>query len=181
MAQQVEPSELLPRSPSRRGTEEPVEVRRYLDAIRRSRSLIAGIVVLLTGVVVGVSLSLPDRYEATASIVKEVSSQPFDNTSIDVVTRELNTIGQLLTTRNVLNAAAKKLPGETGDTLADKVSSSVDPNANLISVNAEAGDARSAARIANTVAQTFVSEQADVDRRQIEAARANLLDELNRL
>jgi tyrosine-protein kinase len=181
MAQHVEPSELLPRSPSRRGSEEPVEVRRYLDAIRRGRWLIAGIVVLLTGVVVGVSLSLPDRYDATASIVKQVEAQPFNDVSIDVVTRELNTIGQLLSTRNVLAPAAQRIPGETADTLADLVKSSVDPDANLIFVTASARDAGRAALIANTVAQTFVSEQTQVDRRQIEAARANLTDQLNRL
>jgi uncharacterized protein involved in exopolysaccharide biosynthesis len=119
MAQQTDPSELFTRAPStsrRTGaSEEPVEVRRYIDAIRRSRWMIATIVVLLTGVVVGVSVSVPSKYEATASIVKQVSSEPFDNTSVDVVTRELATIGQLLTTSNVLDAAARKIPGETSD------------------------------------------------------------------
>src|SRR3712207_1342332 len=103
MAQHADPPELLPRASSRRGgTEEPVEVRRYIDAIRRARWLIAAITVLLTAVVVGVSVSLPDRYQATASIVKVITPQPFDATSVDVVTRELATIGQLLTTTNVL-------------------------------------------------------------------------------
>src|SRR3954452_4694295 len=182
MAQHADPPELLSTRPTRRsGTEEPVEVRRYLDAIRRARWLIAAIVVLLTGVVVGVSVSVPSRYEATASIVKQVSSQPFDSVDVNVVTRELATIGQLLTTSNVLDAAARKLPGETGDTLRENVESSVDPEANLIFVTAHAGDPNSAARIANTVAQTFVDEQATADRRQIEAARANLLEEQTRL
>ena len=48
-------------------------------------------------------------------------------------------------------------------------------------VTATAGDPRSAARIANQVAQTFVDEQAAVEKRQLEAARANLLEEQNRL
>ena len=77
MAQHADPPELLPRAPSRRqggAAEEPVEVRRYIDAIRRARWLIASIVVLLTGVVVGVSVSLPSRYEATASIVRQVNT-----------------------------------------------------------------------------------------------------------
>ena len=76
MAQHADPPELLPRAPSRRqaAPEEPVEVRRYIDAIRRARWLIAAIMVLLTGVVVGVSVSVPSRYEATASIVKQVNT-----------------------------------------------------------------------------------------------------------
>src|SRR4051812_42018429 len=184
MAQQTDPSELFNRVPARRGpggSEEPVEVRRYIDAIRRARWMIATIVVLLTAVVVGVSVSVPDRYEATASIVKQVSSQPFDNVSVDVVTRELATIGQLLMTSNVLDAAARKLPGETPDSLRKNVQSSVDPDANLIFVTASAGDPHTAANIANTVAQTFVDAQAQAERRQLEAARANLLEEQNRL
>src|SRR4051812_27815697 len=183
MAQHADPDLLAPRPATRRssGTEEPVEVRRYIDAIRRARWLIAAITVLLAGVVVGVSVSVPSRYQADASIVKEVSSGAFESVDPQVVTRELNTIGQLITTSNVLDAAARKLPGETGDSLAENVESSVDPQANLIYVTGHDGTAAGAARIANTVAQTFVDAQADTEKRQIEAARANLLEEQARL
>src|SRR4051812_46295211 len=183
MAQHADPDLLAPRPATRRssGTEEPVEVRRYIDAIRRARWLIAAITVLLAGVVVGVSVSVPSRYQADASIVKEVSSGAFESVDPQVVTRELNTIGQLITTSNVLDAAARKLPGETGDTLSDSVKSSVDPEANLIYVTANAGTARQAANIANTVARTFVDAQAQTEKRQIEAARNTLLQEQDRL
>jgi capsular polysaccharide biosynthesis protein/Mrp family chromosome partitioning ATPase len=180
----ADPPELLTRAPSRRSSgasEEPVEVRRYIDAIRRARWLIASIVVLLTGVVVGVSVSLPNRYEATASIVRQVSTSGFDTPDVSVVQRELATIRQLIVTANVLDAAARKLPGESYDSLYENIDTSVDPEANLVFVTAHAGDAQSAARIANTVAQTYVDEQAQVERRQLEAARANLIEEQNRL
>src|SRR6478735_7775023 len=184
MAQHADPPELLPRAPSRRqggASEEPVEVRRYIDAIRRARWLIASIVVLLTGVVVGVSVSLPSRYEATASIVRQVNTSGFESVDVSVVQRELATIGQLMLTFNVLDAAARKLPGESYDSLYKNVKSSVDPEANLVFVTATAGNAQAAAKIANEVAQTFVDEQAAVEKRQLEAARANLLEEQNRL
>jgi non-specific protein-tyrosine kinase len=182
MAQRAENRDALPRpSPRRPSAEEPIEVRRYLEAIRRSRWLIATIVVVLTAVVVAVSASLPDRYEATASVVKQVSTQAFDNVSVDVVTRDLATIGQLLTTSSVLDAAAREVPGETRTTLRDKVKSSVDPNANLIFVTASSGTAAGAAKIANAVAKTFVDEQATEEKRQIEAARAGLLEEQARI
>ena len=118
MAQHTDPEPLLaPRPATRRtsATEEPVEVRRYIDAIRRARWMIAAITVLLTGVVVGVSVSVPSSYTAEASIVKQVNSGAFESVDPAVVTRELNTIGQLLTTSSVLDAAARSLPGETGD------------------------------------------------------------------
>ncbi len=100
---------------------------------------------------------------------------------VSVVQRELATIGQLIRTANVLDAAARKLPGENYDSLYENVESSVDPEANLVFVTAHAGNAEAAAKIANTVAQTYVDEQAQVERRQLEAARANLIEEQNRL
>src|SRR5262245_44660338 len=112
--------------------------------------MIAAITVLLTGVVVGVSVSVPSSYTAEASIVKQVNTGAFEAVDPAVVTRELNTIGQLITTTSVLDAAARKLPGETGDTLSEKVESSVDPEANLIYVVAHDGTGGGAARIANT-------------------------------
>ncbi len=180
MAQRVEPR-TPPSRPRRPGSEETIEVRRYLEALRRSRGLIATIAIVLTVVVAAVSASLPARYEATASVVKQVNTQPFDNTSVDVVTRDLATIGQLITTSSVLDAAARQVQGETGRTLRDKVSAAVDPNANLIFVTAKAGTADGAAAIANAVAKTFVDEQATIEKRQIEAARAGLLEEEARL
>jgi non-specific protein-tyrosine kinase len=141
----------------------------------------AGIAIVLTAVVAAVSASLPDRYEATASVVKQVDTQPFNTTDVNVVTRDLATIGQLLTTSSVLDAAAKRIPGETGETLTDKVTANVDPDANLIFVTAKDGTAAGAAGIANAVANTFVDEQATVEKRQIRAAQAGLLEEEARL
>ncbi len=169
-------------STSRRAAaEQPIEVRRYLDALRRSLPLVLGIVVVLAGSVYLVSSSLPKRYKATTSIVMRSSSVLDQNQNVDTITRDLNTIDALLTTDDVLAAAAKKVPGETTETLRDKVSSSVDPNANLIYVTAKDPLPEHSAQIANAVASTFVTEQADIQRRNYERARADLQDELTRL
>jgi non-specific protein-tyrosine kinase len=181
MAQRVDPRDAQQTSSRRSVGEEPIEVRRYLEAIRRGRGLIAAIAIVLTLVVGAVSASLPDRYDATASVVKQVNTQPFDNVSVDVVTRDLATIGQLLTTSSVLDAAARQVSGETGDTLRDKVTATVDPNANLIFVTAKDDTAAGAASIANAVAKTFVDEQATVEKRQIQASQAGLQEEEARL
>src|SRR3954471_2493166 len=171
------------RRPSGRRTaaEEPIEVRRYLDALRRSLPLVIGIVVVLAAATYIVSTSLPKRYKATTSIVQRTNAALDTSSSVDTIARDLNTINSLLTTDDVLNGARRQLPSETLDTLRDKVSSSVDPNANLIYVTAKDASPQEAARIANAVASTFVSEQADIQRRQYEHALADLQDELNNI
>ena len=63
----------------------------------------------------------------------------------DSMTRRLATIQTLLTSRDVLTRAADQLPGETADTLEDKVSASVDDRASIVDVQASDGDADGAA------------------------------------
>jgi Mrp family chromosome partitioning ATPase/capsular polysaccharide biosynthesis protein len=163
------------------GSDDPIQFRRHLDALRRSRWLIVAVAATLTIAVVAISSALPDRYSATASIVRNVSTQPYSAVDANTVTRELATIDQLLTTSTILDAAATKVPGETGTSLSTKVSSEVDPNANLIFVTAKAGEADRAARIANAVAQTFVDQRKQVAVRQYESARASLQTQLDEL
>jgi tyrosine-protein kinase len=167
--------------PRRTSAEEPIEFRRALDALRRSLGLVIGITVVLAVTTYLVSTMLPERYKATASIVQRSSGVIDVSDNVDSITRDLNTIDALLTTDSVLSAAAERVPGETVESLRDKVASSVDPNANLIYVTGRDGDPEQAARIANSVASTFVAEQAEITRRQYERARADLQQELDRL
>jgi Mrp family chromosome partitioning ATPase/capsular polysaccharide biosynthesis protein len=178
MTERIETGDFERRAPRRAAAEEPIEVRRHLDALRRSLPLVAGIVVVLAVATYVVSTSLPKRYKATTSIVQRTNATLDTSNSVDTIARDLNTINSLVTTDDVLNGAARKLGGETLHTLRDKVSSSVDPNANLIYVTAKDASAQQSARIANAVANTFVSEQADIERRQYEHALADLQDEL---
>jgi capsular exopolysaccharide synthesis family protein len=165
----------------RAAAEEPIEVRRHLDALRRGLPLVGAIVVALALTAYIVSISLPERYKATSSIVQRNDAIVDQGANVDSITRDLNTLNALVTTDAVLRAAALKVPGTTIDELRDNVASSVDPNANLIYVTAHDGDAQQAARIANAVSTTFVNEQADIKRRQFEQARADLQNELDRL
>ena len=50
--------------------EEPVDLGRYLVALRRSRWLIAAIVAIITAAVLALSLTLPKHYVASASVDK---------------------------------------------------------------------------------------------------------------
>ena len=161
--------------------EERVDVRRYLFALRRSRWLIAAIVLGLTGLVLGISLALPSKYQAEATIVQEDIASPLGTASAETAQRELLTTAALLGTNRVLAAAARTTPGETALSLDDKVESSVDEQANIIEVAATDEEPRRAAAIASAVARAFLSERQELERRRIESARQSLLQEVERL
>ena len=175
------PAFVTARGPRRQGGEDSIEVRRYLDALRRGKWLIAMLVIIATVSAVAVSSWLPKRYTAQTSIVKQTAAGPYDYVNVDSIRRELETIQRLLVTSDVLDRAARKVPGETAGSLGGNISSSVDPDANLLYLTASAGDPQRAADRANAVASAFVDEQRDVTRQQYERARAGLEQELQRV
>ncbi len=159
-------------------SEQPVEVRRYLAALGRNRLLMLLIIVPLTATVLALSLVLPKIYSSSATILMQ--STPFELADVETVRRELATTQALLTTRGVLDAAAEGLPGESGETLEDKVTASVDQDANLIDVEATDSDPEGAAAIANAVTRSFLTRQRDLEQQQLARARANLQRALTR-
>jgi Mrp family chromosome partitioning ATPase/capsular polysaccharide biosynthesis protein len=161
--------------------EAPIEVRRHLDALRRARWPILLFVSVVTLTVTVISLLLPSTYRATATIVLEESLSPFGSSDVQTVERRLETIEQLLGTNRVLGAAAEQVPGETGNSLEDKVTSSVDDNANIIRISATADEPGKSAAIANAVAETFLEAQQEAERRRLAEARRQLTEELARL
>ena len=161
--------------------EQPIEVRRHLDALRRARWFILAFVAAVTVTTVVVSLLMPERYRATATIVLEEPLSPFGGSDVETVQRRLETIQQLLGTNQVLDGAAASVPGETRDSIEDNVSSSVDNSSNIIRISAEADEPEKAAAIANAVAQTFLERQAATERERLAEARRQLESELNRL
>jgi capsular polysaccharide biosynthesis protein len=162
-------------------SDERVDVRRYLAAISRSRRLIAGIVIFVTAVVLLVSLATSKTYTATTSIVLQQDTTGLGDTSAESLTRILNTTQKLITAEPVLEAAARKLPGETANSLEDKLSSEVDPTANIIDVKASDGEPREAAAIANTVSRTFLQERAALERENLARSRQRLQTQLDRI
>jgi capsular exopolysaccharide synthesis family protein len=155
-------------------SDQPVETGRYLDALRRSKLLIALIVLPLTAVVFVASAMLPESYRATAKIVLQGTSDPLGSGDVASTERRLATINALLTTRETLRRSARKLPGETAASLEEKVTAAVDPTANILSVVATDDTARGASRTANAVARTFLVEQRRVERVRLNRARATL-------
>jgi capsular exopolysaccharide synthesis family protein len=160
---------------------EPVEVRRYVDAFRRSWLLIALIIVPLTVGVYLFSASLPNRYRATAKLVLDASADPLNDSDVSSTERRLATIQALLTTREMLRGAAARVRGETAETLEDKVHASVTPGADIVSVSAIDDTPRGAAAIANGVASTFLARERRANRLRVQRERASLLRDLNAL
>jgi capsular polysaccharide biosynthesis protein/MinD-like ATPase involved in chromosome partitioning or flagellar assembly len=154
--------------------DEPVDVPRYLTALRRSWPLIALIILLMTATVLVLSLALPKTYQATSRILMEDQAGVLQAADADSVTRRLATVQTLLTTRNVLAEAAERLPDESAQTLEDKVEVSVDQNANIVDVVATDGDPEGAAAIANAVARSFLALQQTQERERLARARADL-------
>jgi capsular exopolysaccharide synthesis family protein len=158
--------------------DQPVDVRRYLGALRRGAWLIALIVVPLTLTVLVVSLTLPKTYRAQAKIVKADAGGLFGSGDVETVKRRLATLQTLLVTREVLDRAARRLPGESADSLEGKVKSSVDRDANILNVVGSDGDAKGAASIANAVANAFLTIQRSDERRQVDVRRSQLREAL---
>ncbi|HKH29818.1 MAG TPA: hypothetical protein VKA45_02080 [Gaiellaceae bacterium] len=154
--------------------DQPVETGRYFDALRRSKLLIAAIVVPLTLVVFALSSMLPKTYKATSKIVLESSTDPLETRAPDSSERRLATIERLLTTRQTRRRAVRSIPGETARSLEGKLTASVDPTADIISIDATDDTAKGAARIANAVAGSFLARQHRGDVQRLRRAKATL-------
>jgi len=157
--------------------EEPIDVRRYVNALRRSRVLIAAIVIGLTALVLLLSLAQPKTYTAQATIL-------FDETpSVTATTdaqRQLATIQKLLMTRDVLALSARRLGTSVGS-LQGKVQATVDPNANIVLISASASSPKAAAGTANAVAAAFLARQRAVELASLQTAKTRLENAILRL
>jgi capsular exopolysaccharide synthesis family protein len=140
--------------------------------------VIALVVVATTAAVVAVSLYLPKTYRAVAKIVYQPATSVFASQDPTTVQRNLETFQRLLDTRAVLSRAAENVPGETGDTIGNKVSGTVDQSADIISVAALASKPGRAALIANSVATSFVVKHKEDAQAELKAAQVALIAQL---
>lgn len=154
---------------------EPVEASRYLAALRRGRLLIATIVITMTAGVYFTSTLVPETYEARARIFMTDPRGGTESGNVETVERRLATVSEFLTTRQVLGSAAARLRDESRASLEDKVSASVDRDANIVDVKGADADPAGAAAIANAVARSFLVMDATAERRRLARARAGLL------
>lgn len=151
--------------------EQPIDVGRYANALGRSKLLIVAIVVAVTGIVLAVSLVLPKTYSSQATILFDEGQSITSATDAE---RQLATIQKLLVTRDVLARGARRLPGESVESLTGKVQASVDPTANIVTISASASTPVRAARIANVVAAAFLARERAVELARIQSAETRL-------
>jgi Mrp family chromosome partitioning ATPase len=151
--------------------EQPIDVGRYANALRRSKLLIAAIVVVVTGLVLLMSLALPKSYSAKATILFDEGQTLATTTDAE---RQLATIQKLLVTRDVLARSARRLPGESVGSLANHVQASVDPTANIVTITAAAKTPERAARTANVVAGAFLARERAAELARIQSAEKRL-------
>jgi len=156
------------------GGDEPIELQRHLDALRRSGKLMLLIIVLATAAAVGVSLLLPKTYRAQAAVLFAESGQNAP-ASLDYLQRQLTTAQTLVTTPAVLRAAARRVRGETADSLREKVEAKADGNASILYVSAVDRNAAQAAEIADAVAVAFGENERRRARLQLAPARERIL------
>jgi Mrp family chromosome partitioning ATPase/capsular polysaccharide biosynthesis protein len=158
--------------------EDPIEVGRYLEALRRSRWLIMTIVAVITAGVLAFSLTLPKTYDATASIVVDNASGLVTSNEQQTVQRNLSTTATLATTAAVLSEAAASVRGETRASLAKHVSASVAENANIINIKVSYRDGAGAATLAYAVARSFLNQHAASQRAQTATALSLINDQI---
>jgi Mrp family chromosome partitioning ATPase/capsular polysaccharide biosynthesis protein len=161
-------------------SDEPTEVRRYVNALRRDWRLVAAIVGSATALAFGLSLTIDASYRASARLVFDEVGL-LERQDVESLKRELGTLRTLVETRDVLATAAQDFAGLSAAELERNVSTSVDANANIIIVSATGGDAATAAAFANAVADAFLANRSNRERAQLRRARAALSRQLDRL
>jgi capsular exopolysaccharide synthesis family protein len=161
-------------------SDQAVDVRRYVDALRRGAWLIALLALVATAVVVAVTESLPKTYSASARLIYNPTSSLINGTSAESTQRQLATFESLVRAPTVISTAAGRL-SERSSTLKDAVSASADPTANLLTIAATARSPARASRRANAVAQAFVAEERNLQNRGYQTARSQLEAEIARL
>jgi Mrp family chromosome partitioning ATPase len=164
-----------------RGREEPIDSRRYLEALRRNRRLMVAIVVVITGAVLALSLLLPKQYQATASLVIDPSASAFGSEDADSTQRQLATMQALVSTSDVLAQAARAVPGETRTSLRDAVSVTLNEDANIIDITATYRTPEGAAALAAALARAFIRRQTDIERSRFERAETMLGEQIAQL
>ena len=153
-----------------------IDVTHIARVLAANARLIAAAALVVAAIVFLLSHGADSRYRATARIVANTTTT--SDTTADTDPRRLATNVALLTTPDVLDAAARRLPGETGASLRDKVSSTAATDADVITVTASDDSADAAADDANAVARAFLERRTANDRAAILRTRAALTAQL---
>jgi capsular exopolysaccharide synthesis family protein len=160
--------------------DQAVDVRRYIDALRRSAWEIAVVAAIVTVVVVGISKSLTKTYSASARLIYNPSSSVLSAADAESTVRQLATYESLVRSPPVMAAASKRL-GESPAAVKSSVSASVESSANILVIKAASSSPPLAAARANGVAQSFIAEEQALQNSGYQSARSQLEAEITQL
>ncbi len=161
-------------------SDQAVDVRRYVEALRRGVPLIVGIVILVTLLVIAVSSALPKTYRTSARLVYNPQSSVLAPTDVESTQRQLSTYQAFVEAPTVIDTAAKQLH-ESPAAVKEAISSSAESSANILSISATAQQPPVAAARANAVAHAFLAEEITTQNRGFEDARTQLEAEITQL
>jgi capsular exopolysaccharide synthesis family protein len=140
---------------------DPLEFRWYLTVMRRWLWLIVGCTLLGTISALIVTAQMPPAYNASATLLINAAPSDVANdyNAIFASERLVLTYSQILGGRPVMEAVITQLGlTETPDALAEKVTVMPVKDTQLIRLSVEQADPAKAALIANSIAETFISQ-----------------------
>ena len=141
----------------------------YLRVLRRRKWLIVAFTIGLAALAALVSLRQAEVYESTAQVV---FSDPAPQES-PAARSAAN--AELITRPSISRAVKRELETDlSADGLADAITTQVGVQTNIVSITAEAGDAQSAANIANAFAEQARQAAITEDQREFEAIELQL-------
>ena len=138
---------------------------RYLDAVRQRIWLVGGLTVLTLAVAVIYLLTASKVYEGKAELlVTPISSSEPALTGLSLVrassdpTRDVETVAQLVTSRDVAVRVKQKLGlEESVDSLTEDVSAAPVAQSNVVTLSAKQNDPDQAAQVANAFAEAAIA------------------------
>ena len=141
-----------------------MELRSYLEIIRRRWWLLVSVPLLSALVAYWVSQSLTPIYQATATMLVNQTQTPGVVLYNDILTSErlTNTFAQLVKRQPVLAETNRTLGLPiTEEQLKDKIDVATIRNTQLLSVSVQDSDPVAAAQIANTIANVFIQQNSN--------------------
>jgi capsular exopolysaccharide synthesis family protein len=171
-----------------RSFEERLDVRALLTVIRRR----IAVIVLCTAVVAGAALALSllqeKEYTATATLLfrdPQLDQKLFGSSFVEATSdaqREAATNLKLVSLDVVAARTARVIGrGFTDDDVGDRIETSSESDADVVSIEASDRDPRFAATLANTFAQEYIDFRRRADRAKISAAERLVQRQIDRL
>jgi len=167
-------------------TDEPGDIREYLQVLWRWKALVIAFVVVIPVAVYQYVSSQPKVYES--SVLLQVQPLAVDTSLFNTVapppqTQTLLSAARLITTTGVAEAAAKKLgePRSGARRLLENVTATADTEADFVTVAVRADSGRRAAQVANAFAAAVVTTRTKQAVERLNATIGNVSDQLNRL